>query len=180
MLEINNPPVNAGDLKDAGSVPGSGRPPAEGNSNPSQYSCLENPVDRGAWRATVHGVTKSQTGLKQLSMNAWGFPHSSVGKESTCDAGDPGSIPGSGRSPGEGIGYPLQYSWVSLVAQLVKNPPAMQETQVWSWVEKIPWKRERLPTPVFWPGEFHWLCSPWGHKELDTTERLPLHFTSCT
>ena len=57
----------------------------------------------------------------------WGFPESSVGKESTCN-GDPSSIPGSGRSPGEGIGYPLQYSWASLVAQLVKNPPKMQET----------------------------------------------------
>ena len=57
-----------------------------------------------------------------------GFPDSSVGKESTCNAGDPGSIPGLGRSPGEGIGYPLQYSWASLVAQLVKNPPAMRET----------------------------------------------------
>ena len=60
----------------------------------------------------------------------WGFPHSSVGKESACNAGDPSSIPGSGRSPGEGIGYPLQYSWASLVAQLVKNLPAMQETPV--------------------------------------------------
>ena len=59
-----------------------------------------------------------------------GFPHSSVGKESTCNAGDPGSIPGLGRSTGEGIGYPLQYSWASLVAQLVKNLPAMQETPV--------------------------------------------------
>ena len=59
-----------------------------------------------------------------------GFPHSSVGKESTCNAGDPGSIPGSGRSPGEGIGYPLQYSWASLVALLVTNLPAMWETCV--------------------------------------------------
>ena len=56
--------------------------------------------------------------------------YSSVGKESNCNTGDPGSIPGSGRSPGEGIGYPLQYSWASLVAQLVKNPPAIQETWV--------------------------------------------------
>ena len=56
--------------------------------------------------------------------------HSSVGKESTCDAGDPGSTPGSGRSPGEGTGYPLQYSWASLVTQLVKNLPAMWETWV--------------------------------------------------
>ena len=79
------------------------------------------------------GVTKSQTGLKQLSMNALGFPHSSVGKESTCDAGDPGSIPGLGRFTGEEIGYPLQYSWASLVAQLVKNPPAIWKT----WVRSL-------------------------------------------
>ena len=64
------------------------------------------------------------------------FPHSSIGKESACNAGDPGSIPGLGRSTGEGIGYPLQYSWVSLVAQLVKNSPAMQET----WVRSLGWE----------------------------------------
>ena len=58
------------------------------------------------------------------------FPDSSVGKESTCNTGDPGSIPGSGRSTGEGIGYPFQYSWASLVAQLVKNLPTMWETWV--------------------------------------------------
>ena len=58
----------------------------------------------------------------------WGFPDSSVGKESICTAGDPALIPGSGRSPGKGVGYPIQYSWASLVAQLVKNLPAMQET----------------------------------------------------
>ena len=63
------------------------------------------------------------------------FPDSSVGKESACNAGDPGSIPGSGRS-GEGIGYPLQYSWASLVAQLVKNLPAMQET----WIRSLGWE----------------------------------------
>ena len=59
-----------------------------------------------------------------------GFSGSSAGKESACNAGDPGSIPRSGRSTGEGIAYPLQYSWASLVAQLVKNSPAMQETPV--------------------------------------------------
>ena len=58
------------------------------------------------------------------------FPDSSIGKESACNAGDPGLISGSGRSAGEGIGYPLQYSGASLVAQLVKNLPAMQETWV--------------------------------------------------
>jgi len=62
------------------------------------------------------------------------------------------------------------------VAQLAENLPAMQETWVKfnSWVGKIPWRRERLPTSVFWPREFHGVYSPWGHKELDTTERLSL------
>ena len=59
-----------------------------------------------------------------------GFPGSSAGKESTYNAGDPSSVPRSGRFPGEGIGYPHQYSWTSLVAQMVKNPPAMWETWV--------------------------------------------------
>ena len=65
-----------------------------------------------------------------------GFPDSSVGKESACNAGDPGSIPGSGRSPGEGIGYPLQHSWAHLVARLVKNLPVMRET----WVRSLGWE----------------------------------------
>ena len=65
---VKNPPVNAG--RDEGWIPGSGRPPGTGHGNPLQYSCLENPTDRGAWWATVHGVTKSQTRLKQLSMQA--------------------------------------------------------------------------------------------------------------
>ena len=60
------------------------------------------------------------------------------------------------------------------MAQLVKNPPAIQETWFYPWVGKIPWRRERLPTLGFWPGEFHGLCSPWGCKEPDTTERLSL------
>ena len=59
-----------------------------------------------------------------------GFPGSSVGKESTCYSGDPGLIPGSGRSAGKEIGYPLQYSWASLVSHLVKNTPAMRETWI--------------------------------------------------
>ena len=70
------------------------------------------------------------------STNIWGFPDSSVGKESACNAGDPSLIPGSGRPPGEGIGYLLLHSWASLVAQLVKNPPAKQET----WVQSLGWE----------------------------------------
>jgi len=65
-----------------------------------------------------------------------GFPGSSAGKESACTAKDPRLIPGSGRSAGEGIGYPLQYSWSSLVARLVKNLPAMWET----WVRPLSWE----------------------------------------
>ena len=65
-------------------------------------------------------------------------PHSdsSIGKEFACKSGDPGSIPGSARYTGEGMGYPLQYSWASLVSQLVMNPPAMQET----WVRFLGWE----------------------------------------
>ena len=69
-------------------------------------------------------------------MFSLGFPHSSVGKESTCDAGDPGSIPWLGRTTGEGVDYPFQYSRASLVAQLVKNMPAIQET----WVQSLGWE----------------------------------------
>ena len=65
-----------------------------------------------------------------------GFPRGSAGKESACDAGDLGSIPGLGRSPGEGIGYPIQYSEASLAAQMVKNLPAVQET----WVQSLGWE----------------------------------------
>ena len=65
-----------------------------------------------------------------------GFPGSSAGKESICNAGDAGSIPGLGRSGGEGIGYAFQNSWASLVAQLLKNLPAIQET----WVQSLGWE----------------------------------------
>ena len=74
-------------------------------------------------------------------------------------------IPGSGRSSGEGIGYPLQYSWASLVAQLVKDLPAMWKT----WVQSLDWE-DPLEKGKASPGEFHGLCSPWGHKESDMTE----------
>ena len=91
-----------------------------------------------------------------------GFSDSSVGKESTCNAGDLSSIPGLGRSAGEGIGYPLQYSWASLVAQLVKNLPAIQET----WVRSLGWED---PLEKGMATHFsilaHGLYNPWGPKE---------------
>ena len=137
-LVVKNPPANAGDV---GSIPGLRRPHREGNGNPLQYSCLENPMDRGAWWATVSGVAKSDM-TEQLSLSLFKVL--------------------------------WHHFWASLEVQLVKNLPAMWET----WVGKIPWRRERLPTPVFWPREFHRLCSPWGHKESGMTERLSRHNTA--
>ena len=81
-----------------------------------------------------------------------GFPDSSVGKESACNTGDTGSIPGLGRSAGEGIGYPLWYSWASLVAQLVKNLPAMRET----WVQPLGWE-----DPLEKGQASHFSFQPW-------------------
>ena len=85
-----------------------------------------------------------------------GFLDSSVGKEFTCNAGDPGSIPGSGRSPGEGIGYPLEFSWTSLVAQLVKSLPAMQET----WVGSLGWEDPLEKGKATYSSILAW-SSPW-------------------
>ena len=67
---VKNPLASAGDKSNTGLIPGLGRSPGGGHGNPLQYSCLENPMDRGAWQATVHRVTESQTQLKRLSMHA--------------------------------------------------------------------------------------------------------------
>ena len=94
-----------------------------------------------------------------------GFPGSSAGKESACNAGDPGSIPGSGRSAGEGVDYPFQYSWASLVAQLVKNLTAMQETSVQSlgWEDPLEKGKATHSSILAWR-------IPWSRKESGTTE----------
>ena len=123
--------------------------------------------------------------LKKLEKNIWNSGQlkdkdpwkagnsRSFSKESICNAGDPSLIPGSGRAAGEGIDYLLQYSWASLVAQLVKNPPVMQET----WVQSLGWedplekgRTTRSSVLVWWIP----LCSAWGHRELDVTEHLSL------
>ena len=99
------------------------------------------------------------------------FPDSSVGKESSCIAGDPGSISGVGRFPGEEIGYPLQYFCASLVAQLVKNLPAIRET----WVLPLGWEDPLEKGKATHSSILAWrLYSPWCHKESDSTERLSL------
>jgi len=76
MLVLKNLPANAGDIRDAGSIPGSERSPGGGHGNPLQYSCLKNPLDRGSWRAIVLGVAKSWTWLKWLSTQACTYPWS--------------------------------------------------------------------------------------------------------
>ena len=107
-----------------------------------------------------------------------GFPDSSAGKQSTCNTGDSGSIPRSGKSSSEGIGYPLQYSWASQVVQMIKNLPAMRET----WIQSLCWERSLgggrdnslqyscLENPH---GQRSLAgCSPWGRKESDTIALL--------
>ena len=101
-----------------------------------------------------------------------GFPHNSVGKESTCNSADPGLTPGSGRSAGEGIGYPFQYSLAFLVGSAGKESTCNVGVQSLGWEDS--WRRERLPTPVFWPGELHGLYGASGCKESDMTEQLSL------
>ena len=113
------------------------------------------------------------------NMVVLGFPGSSASKESTYNAGEPGSIPGSGRSAGEGIGYPFQYSWASLGAQMVKNPLAMRETWVWSLVWEDPLE-EGMATHssiLAWKTPMDreaWWASG-CHKELTMTERQRTH-----
>ena len=107
-------------------------------------------------------MTKKKFNSHPLSV--LGFPNGSVGKESACNAGDPSSIPGSGRFTGEGIGYPPQYSWSSLVAQLVKNLPTMWET-----LGRSP--GEEKGYPLQYSGlENSMHCTVHGVTELDMTE----------
>ena len=103
---VNIPPANAGDVRDTGSSPRSGRLTGEGNGNPLQCSCLENPMDRGAWWAAIYGVAQSQTQLKRLSSSR--IKKLIVNFKKTI----------------------FMYVRASLVAQTIKNLPAMQETGV--------------------------------------------------
>ena len=106
---------------------------------------------------------------------SFGFPDSSVGKESACNAEDPVLIPGLVRSAGERVGYPFQYSWASLMAQLVKNPPAMQETWVWSLGWEDPLEKGTVAHSSLLTWRIPWtIYSPWGRKELDETGQLSL------
>ena len=114
----------------------------------------------------------------KIFKNCLGFPDSLVGKESTCNAGDSGSIPGLGRSPGEEEGLPTPV-FLGFPCGSAGKESSCNEGDLGSipGLGRSPGEGERLPTPVFWPGEFHGLYSPCHHKESDTTERLSLSFS---
>ena len=107
--------------------------------------------------------------LRNLHTVLQGFPDSSAGKEPACNAGELSSIPGLGRSPGEGIGYPFQYLWTSLLFQMVRNPSAMQKTWVWSLDWEDPLKEGMTTYSILawripWTEEPGGLYSPWGRR----------------
>ena len=122
--------------------------------------------------AKVHHALMISSGLGYHLV----FAGSSAGKQSACNAGDPDSIAGSGRSPGEGTVF-LDFPCGSAGKESTCSVGDLGLISGFDLQDLIPWRRERLPTPVFWPGEFHRLYSPWGHKESDTTEQLSLKST---
>ena len=115
----------------------------------------------------MRAVGTSFSGLLPLLLQD--FPGSSAGKESTCNVGDPGSTPGLGRSTEEGLGYPLRYSWASLVAQLVKNLPAVSDLGLIPGLGRSPGEGKGYPLQYSGLENSY---SPWGRKESDMTERL--------
>ena len=138
VLEVKNLPANAGDIRGKGLIPESGRSLGGGHGNPLQYSCLENPTDRGAWKATVHRVAKSQTWLKRPNKHA----HST-------------------------LIYPILWafkivSWASLVVQMVKNLPAVQETHVWSLSQENPLEKRMTTLSSIFAWRIPWTEKPGG------------------
>ena len=156
FLDGSDGKESACNMGDPGSIPGSGRYPGEGSGNLLQYSCLKNPMDKGAWWAIVHGITKSQIWLNNFTftfklfcssallifspLGKGGdhhFAHCLVSKEYVCSVGHPGVIPRSGRSPGEGDGNPLQYSclekpmdkgaWWAIVHRISKSQTQLSD-----------------------------------------------------
>ena len=126
-------------------------------ASPTQWTWVW--VSSGSWWWTGRPGMLQSMGSQRIGHD-WAtelnWTGSSADKESACSAEDPGLIPGSGRSPGEWIGYPLQYSWASLVTQTVKNPPAVRDTWVWSLGREALLEEGIATTPVFLPGEPQW------------------------
>ena len=123
------------------------------------------------WADCLHPVTEGGAGDTSLlsSPVLWEpreFPGGSAGKESACTRGEPALIPGLGSCPGEGIGYPLQYSWASLVVQTVNSMQAMWET----WVQSLGWEdpleEGMAPYSIFLPRESPWTEEPGGPQSM--------------
>ena len=148
------PACNAGDVRDMGSIPGSGRSPRGGHGNPLQYSCLENPMDRG-----IHRVTKSWTWLKWLStelswrrnsasrLQNWDFPGGPVVKNLPSNAGDMGSIPGGGtnipHAKGQLNPWAETKTWFSQINKYWKKIKTAESSS--AWVDSLP---TDLPAPT--------------------------------
>ena len=141
-----------------GSIPGSGRYPGGGNSHPLQYSCLENPLDRGAWRATVLGIPESRTGLKRLSTYTWYLQDNSFPAD-TKVYGSSSLLCKMTVFAYNLFTAPMLYSpppfILLVVAQTVKRLSTMQETWVRSLGREDFWRRKRQPTPVLMPRKSH-------------------------
>ena len=180
-LGVKNVLANAADERDAGSIPGSGRSPGGGHGNPLQYSCLENPMNRGAWRATVHGVSKSWTQLKQQHIAQFNYFNKpllpiTLNNEHMI-RGSLGWVTEKAMAPHSGT-LAWKIPWT-------EEPGALQSMGSLrighNWVTSVSlftfmhWRRKWQPTPVFLPGESQgWGslvgCCLWGLTESDTTE----------
>ena len=130
-----------------------------GRSDPGIWECCQTP--HHGQDSLSHLLTHQRIIWPQM-----GFPDGSVGKESTCNAGDPGSIPGSGSSPGEGRVYPLQYSWGSLVAQLLKNLPAVLETCIRSLGWKDPPEKGKATHSSILAWRISWTVQSMGSQRV--------------
>ena len=108
-----------------------------------------------------------------------GFPGSSAAKESACNSGDPGLNSGSGRSPGEEMGYPFQYSWASLVAQMVKNAPIIQETLVWFLGQEDPLEKGKATQSSILAWRSSWAGEP-GRQQSQGSQRVGYNWEAFT
>ena len=127
--------------------------PGRADSPERSHGGTDNRACRHNHHPTLHGSVPKAGELGPIPQGA----KSSAGKESACNAGRPGSVPGSGRSAREGIGYPLPDSWASLVAQLVKSPPAMWET----WVRSLGWEDPLEEGKVTHSSILSWVAKSW-------------------
>ena len=177
---------------DADSIPGSGRFPGRGNSYSLQYFCLGNPMDRGAWQATVHRVTYSWTEVTTCTQIRYdytkGFPCGSTGKESACNAGDLGLIPSLGRCPGEGKGYALQYACLE---NSMDSQWGHEESDTTEQLSHLHTKDTEINTPemfdpymktsprrsrkhlllLYWLCQSLWLCRSWHSQTVENSSR---------